>query len=113
MGSADRNRGFCYQYSIFVDILSKSLGYGKNIFQVCRPVFVGRGTYGRKYHFDVVEYLCEVGCEFKASSFDIASHHLVESRFIYRYDTLMKFFNFFAVNVYTGHVYAHFGKTCS
>ena len=40
---------------ILSDILPKGLSHGQHIFQVCRTILVGRGSYGRKDNFDIVQ----------------------------------------------------------
>ena len=113
LGSTYRNGGLGDEDGVFVDVLSELSCDSEDVSQVSGAIFVRRCAHGREDHFDIVENLSEVGGEVKAIKLDIAFDKLLESRLIDGHDAVLKLLDFLFINIDTGDMGTHLGKTCS
>ena len=110
---SDRNRRFCYENCIFLDVLAEGAGNRKHVLQVSGAVFVRRSAHGAEHHFDIVKDACEVGGELESAFALVAENHLVEARFVYGDFAFLERFDFRLVHIDAGDVDAHFSKACT
>jgi len=92
-------------------VLSELTGHGQHVLQVGTAVLIGRRTYGREHHLDIVEHLGEVGGEVQAVVLHIAPNKLLKPGLIDGHDAILQLLNLGGVHVDTGDVGTHLGKT--
>ncbi len=113
LGRAHGNGRLRDENGIFVDIPTERLGHGKNIFQIGRPVLVGRRADGREDDLHIVEHLRQIGGETKTARINITPDHLIEPGLVNRNDPATKFIDLLFVDIHARNVYPHFGKAGS
>jgi hypothetical protein len=87
-------------------VLADGAGHGQNVFEIGRPVLVGRCAHGDELQHAVLDALGRRGGELQAIGFDIALDERVEPGFVDGDDALLQPFDLFRVDVHAEDVIA-------